>query len=210
MKKILVALALTALALTVNPVVAAGKKSSGGSRPAPKSTHRGPATTHHASAHHAKSAPAHKYASAPKYKSSPKYAPAAKYTSAPKYTAAKYTPAKYTPASFKGKTAPKYAFKFSGGYYYKKANPPAWTKTSYSNKWRTWFYFVPAAGTWYYYSASDAVYYPMNYATVVTPTVVAKTEGAQMEGTQTEETEEGTRTEETQNQENIEPPVEEE
>jgi hypothetical protein len=224
MKKILLtAVVLSILVLSVSPVLAGGRKPAPRHSPAPKSMHRPPVTTHRGSSYHGKPVPAAKHHAVPKhtpaakYHSTPKYAPSAKYTpagkskTAPKYTpVSKHSPAKkFTPA---GKhTASKVAhhgMKFSHGYYFKKSNPPRWTKTSYSNRWRSWFYFVPAAGTWYYYHAGSAIYYPMDYATVLAPTVVGRNEGPRTEGAQTEEETETERT--TQTEQTEDPPVEEE
>jgi hypothetical protein len=217
MNKIIFTIALSTLVLIASPVLAGGKKS-GGHSSGSKDGHKGHAASCHGPGHHSKSDKGGKSRSGGKGKALAKGKAGAKSTGLVKGKhGAKSIGSAKAMASGKSRMNPKYApgskvagagkslaasgtygtprtanlgVKFPGGTYYNKSNPPVWTRFLYSNKWNTLLYFAPAAGTWYYYHAPSAAYYPLSYANVATPTFVAMADAAQIDAAQIQQTEE--------------------
>ncbi len=208
MNKIIFTVALSTLVLIASPVLAGGKKSGGHHSSGSKGSHKGHAASHHSPSHHGKSAKggkgrlagkgklgakstglagakstgSAKTVSSAKSRMNPKHTPGTKFAGTGKTLVAQ--------GKFATPRTANLGVKFPGGTYYNKSNPPVWSKTLYSNKWNTPLYFVPAAGTWYYDYGPGAVYYPVSYANVATPTFVAKADAVEVEAAQVQQTEE--------------------
>ena len=70
----------------------------------------------------------------------------------------------------------RYGRRMSHGYSFNARNF-YWNSRRWSSRYGCYCYWCPYVNSWYYWSASQASYYPLSYITVVPPTVVVPTPG---------------------------------